>query len=897
MIGKELLHYRIETHLGAGGMGEVYQARDTKLDRAVALKILPELFANDPERVARFEREAKLLASLNHSNIAALYGLEQSDGRHFLVMELVDGGTLSERISQGAVPVGDALRISLQILEALEAAHDKGVVHRDLKPANVKITPEGKVKVLDFGLAKALDATPSEIDRMNSPTISIMATNAGVILGTAGYMSPEQAKGRSADQRSDIFSFGCVLFEMLTGRQTFEGETVTEMIASVLKQEADLSLLPPNIHPRVVELIRRCLVKDPKRRWHAAADVRVEIETILSESNGLKGDESIASGIHRWHLALTAAITAAVVVVVMAGVMWKLKPKNGPLSVSRFAFELPEGQSITRGGRQAIVISPDGEHIVYQANRQLYLRSISELDAHPIEGTNLDAANVFFSSDGKWIGFYSVAEQKLKKIALTGGAAVSVADVSFPFGASWSDDNQIFLADPAKGIQRVSANGGMPETIIPAKSGEVMHGPQLLPDRDHLLFSVRPASAPGISVMSLWDKGQIVVQSLKTGERKTLIEGGSDARYMPTGHLVYALGTNVLAVPFDLKTFEKTGGPIPIIEGVARAQNASAAAHFSFADNGTMVYLAGTGAIGLETKVAFVTRDGKETPLSLPVGRYSEPRISPDGKQVAVVREEEVGAQFIAIYDLSQAAALRRLTFQNADRPIWTTDGQRIVFDNFGALFWQRADGSGAAEELLKRVTTGSSASAVSPDGKTLLLRNDINSGDIWSMTLEGAREARPLISAERSNEGNGYFSPDGRWIVYVSNESGIAGGQPQIYVQPYPPTGAKYQITNTGGAAPSWSPDGKQIFYMANNTGNLWSVDVRTQPSFAFGTPAELPIRNLRIRNNMIRSYDITRDGKQFLAVFAGSSTAGQAAPQIRITLNWFEDVKQRAR
>src|SRR5262245_60059661 len=335
ITGKNLLHYHVQAQLGAGGMGEVYQAHDTKLGRDVAVKILPEMFAQDPERVARFEREARLLASLNHVNIAALYGLEQADGRHFLVMELVEGRTLAERIASGPIPVEEALKIALQITEALEAAHDKGVIHRDLKPANVKITPDSRVKVLDFGLAKAMsganaspagrshqgmDVAPTETDRMNSPTLSVVATNAGVILGTAGYMSPEQAKGRAADQRSDIFSFGCLLYEMLTGRVTFDGETVAEVIASVLKQDADLSLIPANVHSRVVELIRRCLVKDAKRRWHAAADVRVEIETILAESRGLKAAESAGARIPRWQLAAAIAVTAIVVAATTAGI-------------------------------------------------------------------------------------------------------------------------------------------------------------------------------------------------------------------------------------------------------------------------------------------------------------------------------------------------------------------------------------------------------------------------------------------------------------------------------------------------------------------------------------------------------------------------------------------------
>jgi serine/threonine protein kinase len=728
MIGKQLLHYHIETQLGAGGMGEVYQARDTKLGRGVAVKILPEIFAGDLERVARFEREAKLLAALNHSNIAALYGLEQVDGRHFLVMELVEGDTLASKIASGPTPVEEALKIAHQVAEALEAAHEKGVIHRDLKPANVKITPEGKVKVLDFGLAKAMDVAPDESARMNSPTLSIVATNAGVILGTAGYMSPEQAKGRAADQRSDIFSFGCILYEMITGRTTFDGETVTEVIASVLKQEADLSLIPANIHPRVVDLIRRCLVKDPKKRWHAAADVRAEIETILAESRGVKSTDFAAARMPRWQLAAIISSTAIVAALAAAVIVWNLRP-NPPAAVARFSFVLPEEQASSRGGRPTITISPDGQNIVYQANRQLYLRPISDVDARPIEGTNLDVAAPFFSPDGKWIGFYAASERKLKKVAITGGAAVTISEMEFPYSASWATDDQILLADPQKGILGVSANGGKPVTLIAAKPDEVMFGAQLLPDRDHLLFTVRARSdtrgAAGRRVLSAWDNAQIVAQSLKTGERKTLIEGGADGRYVPTGHLVYALGSTLLAVPFDVKKLEKTGGPVPITEGVVRAGATSGAAQFSFAANGTMVYFVGNVATD-ETKVALVGRDGKEKSLPLPTARYSEPRISPDGKQAAVVSDDDQNNPFLSVYELSQATALRRLTFQNADHPVWTPNGQRLIFDSGGTLLWQRADGNGAAEELTKPKETvegGYSSSAVSPDGKTLLLR------------------------------------------------------------------------------------------------------------------------------------------------------------------------------
>jgi serine/threonine-protein kinase len=697
--GQYVGHYQITSFLAAGGMGEVYRARDSKLKRDVALKVLPEAFARDPGRMARFRREAEVLASLNHPNIAAIYDIQEANGSRFLILEFIEGETLADRIACGPIPVADALQIAKNICEALEAAHEKGIIHRDLKPANVKITPEGKVKVLDFGLAKVLEVAPAQA-ASNSPTLlSGAAISGGVVLGTAGYMSPEQAKGHSADQRSDIFSFGCVLYEMLTGHQAFHAETVTESIAAILMREPDLNALPTNLHPKIEELIRRCLAKNRKERWHAVADVRFEIAAILAESQGLKTADAGVARTSRWRFGAIIAGTAAAAALATSGIERGLRPKLATAPIARFSFVLPEGQIITRGGRHAITISPDGQNIVYQANQQLYLRPMSDIDAKPIQGTNVDAANPFFSPDGQWIGFYSVAERSLKKIAITGGAAVTLAKVAFPFGASWTADNQILLADQRLGILRVSADGSKPETLIAAKDGEVMHGPQLLPDGDHVLFTVHPAMGRTTTRGTVWDKAQIVVHSLKTGVRKPLIDGGTDARYVPTGHLVYALGATLFAVPFDAMKLEKTGGPVRILDGILRSSLASGAAHFGFAASGTMVYFAGNGVRNAETKVGFVNLGGGKKMLPLPPGLYREPRISPDGKQAALLAEDEQGNQVLSVYDLSQTTALLRLTFQSSDFPVWTQDG-RIIFSSDGTLFSQRADGNGAAEIL-----------------------------------------------------------------------------------------------------------------------------------------------------------------------------------------------------
>jgi serine/threonine protein kinase len=901
MIGTELLHYRIEAKLGEGGMGEVYQARDTKLGRAVAVKILRAMFAQDPERIARFEREAKLLASLNHSNIGALYGLEQSGGRHFLVMELVEGDTLAGRIARGAMPIDETLKVACQIAQALEAAHAKGVIHRDLKPANVKVSSEGKVKVLDFGLAKALDPEPDLANTMNSPTLSRLATNAGVILGTAGYMAPEQAKGRTADQRSDIFSFGCVVYEMLTGRQTFEGETVTEVIASILKEEADLTLIAPKVHPRVVELLRRCLAKDPQRRWHAVADVRLEIETILAESQGLRPtDLVVVTKPPLWKRIVPVAVAAVLAAGLATAVVWNVQ-RTPTSPISRFAFVFPEGQSLTRGGRQVVAISPDGQSIVYQANRQLYLRKMSEVECRPIEGTAVDAANPFFSPDGLWIGFYSVSERRLKKVAVTGGAAIPVAETEFPYGASWSSDDQILLADPQKGILRVSANAGKAETIIAAKAGEVMHGPELLPDRDHVLFSI----ATGPAGAGRWDKAQVVAQSLKSGERKLIIDGGADARYVPTGHLVYALGTTVLAIAFDIRAVAVKGGPVPIIEDVNRALNASGTAHFAFADNGTMAYVLGAGFAGL-ARLFLVDEKGMRQALPIPPGRYREPRLSPNGKQAAWVALDESGKGTIWIYDVGGNTAPRHLTFNSSDYPLWTPDSKRIIFTSrettaggVGGLMWQNADGTGTAEMLVQPKGNNQDGGYVpeSVHGNILAFHGRGNGEDIWQVSLEGDHTPKPLISLP-ANQTHAAFSPDGHWIAYSSTEI----GRQEIFVQPFPPTGAKFQVTSnnpgfSGAASPLWSPDGKRIFYIEFGSGfpQLSSVDVAVGSALSFSNPKTVNSQQ-NGGSTATRPYDVSPDGKQFLIMLPdGTETPGARQTEMRIVLNWFTDLQQR--
>ena len=609
--GTQLGSYEILSPLGKGGMGEVWRALDSKLGREVAIKTLPEEFAKDEERLARFEREAKLLASLNHPNIAAIYGLEEDNGTRFLVLELVEGDTLADRLKRGAIPVEESLKLALQIAEALEAAHGKGVIHRDLKPANIKVTPDGKVKVLDFGLAKAFAGDGSGANLSQSPTLSMAATQQGTILGTAAYMSPEQASGLEVDKRSDIWAFGVVLFELLAGRGLFTGETAPHILASVLKTDPDWNSLPPNLHSRLRLLLERCLEKESKDRYGDISDARVDIQKVLSDPDGVivQPVADITQGppkpMLRW-----IAVTAVVSVVVAGLAGWYLKPSE-PRPAIRFYHVLPEGQAFTGVGRPMLAVSPDGSEFLYNTNEGLYLRSMDELYARLVTEENL--RNPFFSSDGQWVGYWSFADSQLKKIAVTGGAAVTLCAATNPYGASWGLDHTIVFGQP-EGIMRVSANGGTPELLVATEQGEQVHGPQILPDEKSVLFTLTSATG-----QTRWDEAEVVVQSLETGERKVLVEVGSDGRYVPTGHLIYAFEDVLFAVPFDLASLEVTGGPVPIVEGVARANaNQTGTGHFSFSTDGSLVHAVGGVGTSVNRILALVDQSGVAEPLKVP---------------------------------------------------------------------------------------------------------------------------------------------------------------------------------------------------------------------------------------------------------------------------------------
>jgi eukaryotic-like serine/threonine-protein kinase len=881
-VGTRLGPYEIVGAIGAGGMGEVYRARDAKLGRDVALKVLPEAFARDAERMARFQREAKVLASLNHPNIATIHGLEDSGATHALVMELVEGPTLADRIKQSPIPIDETLRIAKQICEALEYAHERGIVHRDLKPANVKVTNDDAVKVLDFGLAKALEADASSIDISTSPTISRMATQAGVLLGTAAYMSPEQAKGKPVDRRADIWAFGCVLYEMLTGKMAFRGESVTDTLAAVIKEEPDWSRLPVGTPIRVRVLLQRCLQKDPKQRLRDIGDARISLDEVLSGAPESSSVGAATVSAPFWRRAIIVSFGTLLFGAAVASlVTWSLKPSPSPPPVSRYVITLPQGQQLAGlDNGPSVALPPDGADLVYVATQggtqQIYLRAMDSLETKPIAGTE-GAIGPFFSPDGQWLGFF--ADGKLKKIPVSGGAAQILADVQVPYGASWGNRGMIVFTPTQGGLQQLSEAGGVGQPLTHLVNGEDGHlWPELLPGSKAVLFVLAPQGAIGVDVIG-------------TGERRNLIQGqaGTMPRYALSGHLVYGQAGNLMAVPFDVQHLKVTGTAVPVVENVL--QSTLGPAQYSVSATGSLVYLPG-GAQVSQSKLVWVSRNGAEQPLAAPARDYDQPRLSPDGHRVAVDLREN-GATQVGLYDLARDT-LARLTFEgNVNQyPVWTPDGRRIVFQsNRGGpsdLFWQMADGSGGLEPLMNN-ENGVVPMSWSSDGQALAVVELLPDSRFQLSVLRMSdRKTQPFL--QPGYEDAPQFSPDGRWLAYVSNES----GRKEIYVQPYPGPGGKWQISTEGGSEPMWNPKGKELFYRSGDNGDkMMAVDISTQPGFVAGKPRQL-FEGKYLPDPYARAnYDVSPDGQRFL-MLKPSEQLGAAPTQINVVLNWFEELKR---
>jgi serine/threonine-protein kinase len=899
--GVRLGPYEIGSPLGAGGMGEVYRARDPRLGRNVAIKILPETFGTDPERLARFQREAQVLASLNHPHIAAIYGIEESGGARALVLELVEGPTLADRIAQGPVPLDDALPIAKQIAEALECAHENGIIHRDLKPANVKIRPDGTVKVLDFGLAKALDPpVTTQAAPALSPTITSPAmTRVGVVLGTAAYMSPEQARGKSVDRRADIWAFGCVLFEMLSGRRPFDGDTVSDSIAATLRADPDWRALPASTPGPIRTLLRRCLEKDPGKRLPHIGLARLEIAEAPHA-----GFDVATAGAARKRLqplgrrALPLVLTALAAGGAAAGTVWTLN-RGEPHPTTRFSLVLPPDQRFTGfSNAKKLAWSPDGTHIVYVLNDRLYARPTSSLKASVIPGSEAAAAynNPVLSPDGKTVAFWSRADGKIKRIPLGGGVAETVCEATNPGGMSWHGEAIVF-SQGSRGIMRVEAKGGTPDTIARVETGEYAHGGQLLADGDTLLFTIAPSGPAGPE----WEKSRVVAESLSAGDRRTLVTGATDAVYASSGHLLYSHGGILLAAPFDAKRRALTGPGLPVLEGIRRGVDGSSA-QYVVSQNGSLAYIPGpaTTKTTQTVNVGLFPREGGLRLLKMTEGSYRAPRAAPDGKQVAFVVDDG-GSANVWVYELSGSSAMRRLTFEGRNRhPVWSPDSQWITFQSDRerdvAIFRQRADGTGTAERLTKPAPAVFHVpDSWSPDGTRLLfteVRNHV--ATLWTWSVKDGATTRFSTVASTSSLPGASFSPDGRWVAYTSRVS--ADVRSAVYVEPFPPTGAKYQVSkNTeDGHHAVWSRDGTELFYTPGPGRTITRLRVASRPAFSAADERVLPREFLNLPPNTERPYDTLPGTGDFLATIdTGALQAGAVGnDEIHVVLNWFEEL-----
>ena len=899
-------HLQIVEAIGRGGMGEVYSAHDTTLGRDVAVKVLPHrapglLAGGDPpgarsndDRLARFRREAQVLASLNHPNIAAIYGLEEAEGVHALVLELVEGPTLADRIAEGPIPVDQALPIARQIAEALEAAHERGVVHRDLKPANIKLRPDGTVKVLDFGLAKVLQPEAVAGDDVTpSPTItSPSMLQRGLILGTAAYVSPEQARGREADQRSDIWAFGAVLYEMLSGRRAFQGDDVPDTIAGVLRHDVDWSALDASTPAPVRRLLARCLDRDTRRRLRAIGEARILLEDPAAATSADSWTPGGAAARPLWRRLVVPAAAALVAGVAVGAALWRPTPTNAT-RVTRFALSTTPATALSVDAQSRdLTITPDGTHVVYKGGSagytRLFVRGLGQLDPTPLTAPGLPKGP-FPSPDGQWVGFFEpAAGVTLKKVAITGGPSVELCRVDGPSrGATWGDNDAIILATAAlsTGLQRVSSAGGAPAILTTPdhEGGESDHvWPQFLPGNRAVLFTIT-AQKGGM------DAAQVAVLDVAAGTWKTVIRGGSQAQYVPSGHLVYVSAGALWAVAFDLLRMETAGTASPVVSQVVTLPTGTA--EFDIARDGTLVYVLGEAEAAPRTLV-WVDRQGHEQVIAAPARPYVAARLSPDGTRVALEIEDQDND--IWVWDLARATLTRVTTDPGLDQsPVWMPDGRRLVFSSqaggvLGALFWQAADGTGAAERLTESRYI-QRPSAVLADGAGVLF---METADMMLLTLAQERRVLPVVQTPQGEQ-NGDISPDGRWLAYDSNEAGPA----QIFVRPFPnTTEGKTQVSTRGGSRPLWARNGRELFYLAPD-GTLMSVSVAAGAAWSAGTPTRVVPRPYYVGPGVSdpRPYDVSPDNQRFLMLKqAGSLDQTPAPATVVVVQNWVEELKR---
>jgi serine/threonine-protein kinase len=894
--GTRLGSYEVIAAIGAGGMGEVYRARDTRLNRDVALKILPDAFAADPDRLARFTREAQTLAALNHPNIAQIHGIEDGPaegGRYAraLVMELVEGPDLAQRITQGPLPFDEALVIARQVADALESAHDSGIVHRDLKPSNIKVRDDGMVKVLDFGLAKAFEQSGPPSSLSMSPTVlSPAVTGVGMIVGTAAYMAPEQAKGKSVDKRADIWAFGVVFYEMLTGRGLFEGETVSEVLAAVIMREPELSSLPSTVPAHVKQLIARCLVRDPKLRLRDIGEARLVLDGAGSPVAAPSEAQPQRSATGRLLAVATAILAVALGAMTVA---WWYASTAAPAPLTRFEVHPPDKVLIGLDSRPSVAMSPDGSTLAYVARTDgtshIYLRSRGDLASRVVPGTD-NATNPVFSPDGRQIAFF--ADGALRHTTLDGVVTdvIRIGDTDAPRrGLAWLADGRLVYSPIAvSALVAVDSTGGTPQplTTLDEKKGERTHRwPFALPGGKAVLFTVGGLGSP-----DNYDTSTIEVVEVATGARHVVLQGASSARYVSTGHLLFARGASVYAVPFDVDRLTTSGAPVQVLQGV-NGDTTTGALHLSAGEDGTVAYVPGSTEGG-SSRLMWVDRTGEARALSLPEGLYFDPRLSPDGSRVAVAwQTPSAGSQDIWVGDLARNTFTRISFSGNTATPVWSADGKTLYYSFIdpkggrASIMRKPADGSRDEEQVVS-VDARAYLQAVSRDETSAIVNFTPKGGigDIVRVGLSADAKPEPLV-ATKFDELESSLSPDGRWLAYVSDET----GRFEIYVRDLSPNGARWQLSTLGGEEPHWSADGRELYY--RNGTMLMMVSVAGKETLEPKTPVVLFTGLHDLRSDTGLSYDVDSKGRGFLMVRLSEENTTSS---IIVILNWFDELRR---
>ena len=897
MIGQRLGPYEVVAKLGEGGMGEVYRARDARIGRDVALKVLPETVARDPERVARFQREGQMLGALNHQNIAAIYGVEQDAAvagaakPPVLVMELVEGPTLADRIAAGPVPLDEALAMAKQIAEALDAAHESGIVHRDLKPANVKIRPDGIVKVLDFGLAKmSAPAGSNQSDAIAatySPTFSIAASRAGMIIGTAAYMAPEQARGQIVDKRADVWAFGVVLYEMLTGTKAFPGEDVSDTLATVIKFDPDWSKLPADTPGGIRRLLKRCLTKDPKQRLRELSSALLDIRD--AQSGGTPETAATTSTDPRGRSWLPLA-AVAIVAAAVGAMSWALMAPTPPVQsqpTRRFTITLPESDTLPSGTGQLLALAPDGQTLVYRAARgtatMLFRRSLDQFDATVIPGSE-EASYPMFSPDGASLLFESMQgnSRTIKRMLMAGGPAQTFAAIpAATRGRSWMQDGGLVIALGPAGLMQIPAGGGAPTELFKPPAPKSVASPHVLKNGRVVLFLMSPDS--------ISRDGDLVALNIGSSEPKTILADVDGVRALDSGHLVFIRDASLWAVPFDVDRLEVRGTPLPIVEGVRTEPGG--AVQYQIADDGTLVFIPGGSGIGGRV-LQFIGTDGRADQVPVSPRGYTAVKLSPDGTRIAVQIEMPDGAD-VWVVEVARGTLTRLTSEAGFDgNPIWTPDGRHVVFaserDGRWALSRRSADGTGPIERL----------SSAPMEKQRLLPRSLTRDGSLIStladdigMVLDGGRgQWKPLVQTP-ATELQAEISPDGRWLAFMSDDS----GNPQVYLQPFPGMNNRQAVSAENGHTPTWSADGRTLFYLQGGPPRaVMSVTIEPTPGgpARIGLPVKVADWHYFSVARSSRYYDVAADGR--LLVIGMNDGATATGGQIQVVLNWQEELKR---